>query len=245
MDVTQGPIRTALGLLRDARQLPRASINLKLKSAADASPFHRKVTRNFYHQATSRHWKMPLFRRHEFFALSDIRGGAEAYFNRIESSARRNVRKARRLGYASRRIRISGHAEEIPDILTSSSVRQGPMPEELLHKEPDEFMDPPPSRCNTHDYPYFGVFKDDRLVAYAACLIAGELGEIEIIYGHADFQRDGVTPLLLVTMCEYIEAEYPGVRYYGYGGFFGASPSMQRFKKKFDFRPHRVEWHLG
>lgn len=219
MDAAHGPIRTALNLLHDARQLPRASIDLMFQSAADALPFYRDITRNFYREATLRHWKMPLFRRYEFFAISDIREGADAYFSRIESSARRNVRKARRLGYLCRRIRISEHAEEIPEILASSSVRQGPMPDELLQKDPDEFKDPPPSRCRTHDYPYFGVFKDGHLVAYAACLIAGELGEIEIIYGHADYQRDGVTPLMLVTICEYIEANYPTVHYYSYGGF--------------------------
>ena len=67
---------------------------------------------------------------------------------------------------------------------------------------------------------------------------------IEHIYGHAAYQSDGIVPLLLVGMGEYVRAHYPTVMYYGYGSYFGASETLRRFKRKFCFQPYRVKWLL-
>ena len=103
----------------------------------------------------------------------------------------------------------------------------------------------PKSISDIHDYPYFGIFNaDNKLVAYASGIVAGELMEVEHIYGHSDFQSDGVVPMLYISIAGYVMEKFPRVKYYCYGTFFGASPSLQRFKKKFKFLPHRVSWVL-
>ena len=103
----------------------------------------------------------------------------------------------------------------------------------------------PPSLNATHDYAYFGIFKDDVLVAYAGCLIAGQLCAVETIYGHADYLPDGIVPLLFASIGDGISAQHPSVAFYSYGMYYGASETMKRFKRKFLFLPHRVSWVSG
>ena len=90
-----------------------------------------------------------------------------------------------------------------------------------------------------------GVLRDGVLYAYAACLIAGELCAIEQIFGDADRQSDGVVPMLITGIAETLYREHPRVKYYTYDTFFGAGVSLRRFKKKFKFLPHVVQWELG
>jgi hypothetical protein len=118
------------------------------------------------------------------------------------------------------------------------------MPKEFF-EQPASAIEDPPSRCNVHDYPYFGVIRDGRLYAYASCLVAGEICSIETIYGHAEHLSDGIVPLLIIGIAQYVMQNYPGVKFYGYGGYLGAGESMKRFKAKFDFKPHKVDWILG
>ena len=118
------------------------------------------------------------------------------------------------------------------------------MPRDLLARRAGPHSNPL-SLTNVHDYPYFGVMKDGTLVAYASCLVAGELCELQTIYGHADFLSDGVVPLLIASIGDLLPANYPEVRYFAYGTYFGATETMKRFKRKFLFSPHHVKWVLG
>src|SRR5438105_2464499 len=67
----------------------------------------------------------------------------------------------------------------------------------------------PPSRNAFQDYPYFGVFKADKLVAYAAGLVTGELCSLNDLYGHADYMEDGVVPLAIVETARCLFETYP------------------------------------
>ena len=68
---------------------------------------------------------------------------------------------------------------------------------------------------------------------------------LEHVYGHADRQPDGVVPMLIVGIAEHLIRQRPMVKYFCYGTYFGASTTMRRFKRKFLFEPHRVDWQLG
>ena len=95
------------------------------------------------------------------------------------------------------------------------------------------------------DLPPIAFLRDDRLYAFASCLVAGELCSIETIYGHADHLADGVVPMMIIGMAEWVATHCPDARYYAYGNYSGATETMQRFKRKFDFMPHRARWVLG
>ena len=229
---------------REIRTLPRIRIHLDLAGTEHNDPFYRRLVEDFFARAHRRHRKFPLLRELQVgVAVLHLPADFKTYLMTIDASARRNIKKASRLGYRFSRIDYNAHLEDVAAIRCSTPVRQGPMSQAFLETKPSPIMDPP-SRTNIHDYPYFGVLRDDTLVAYAGCLVAGELLMIGTIFGHDRFKSDNVVPFLIAGMAEYALTNYPSVRYYAYDKYYGADVGLRRFKKKFGFLPHYVDWSL-
>ena len=229
------------------RRMPVVTVDLMHPATAGNDPFFARVVTDFHRLACSRHPKFPLVRRMTAgVALCPLPPAFDPYLARvIEPAARRNVKKAVREGCTFRRIRFNDHLDGVRAIRQSAAVRQGrAVPAAYLRGDVRPTADPP-SRSPLHDYPYFGVFHADQLVAYAGCLIAGEVCLIEHILGHAAWQDRNVVPLLIVETARHLYEHHPQVRYYAYGTYFGASDTLKRFKRKFGFMPHRVRWVLG
>lgn len=232
-------------IIDEIRRMPRIEIDLMLRETVHNDPFYARITEQFLREARARHRRFPLIRALEFgVALTIVPDDFERYFIRLEGSARRNYRKAQKAGCEFRRIDCNQHLDEIAAIRASAPVRQGRMPEALVSGSVSPCRNPP-SRSAYHGYPYFGVFRDGRLCAYAGCMIAGEVCMIEHIFGHADEQSLGVTPMLVIGIMQHIISKHPAVRYFGYGTWFGGARQLQRFKRKLGFRPHRVKWYAG
>jgi len=224
---------------------PEVRVNLMYERVQNKDLFYEKVTKGFYCDARRRHPKMPLIRQLQFgVALCALPPRFEDYFMAVEAAARRNFKKAQRNGYTVQQINYNDYLADISEIRKSAEVRQGRMPVDYLAGIVQSCKNPIP-RTTTHDYPYFGVLKEGKLVAYAGCIIAGELAMIEHIFGHAAHQSDGVVPMLLIGMAEHFRVNHPAVKFYGYGSYFGSSETLRRFKRKFCFTPHRVKWVLG
>jgi hypothetical protein len=193
----------------------------------------------------SPHPKFPLVNRMRYgMAVCDLREIGHDYYGHLDATGKRNIKKAQRLGYRFATFDFNQQLDAVTRIHRSSLIRQGRQVHYRLLEQARPHRNPT-SRNHLHDYPYFGVFQGDTLVAYAACLIAGELCEIQTIYGHAQFHADGVIPLLLSSISDYLGTHHPRVVYYSYGTYYGATPSMKRFKRKFLFKPCCVHWHLG
>ncbi len=233
-------------LVAEARGLPSATINLRCPETAGNDPFFDRLVRDFYRDAMRRHRKFPLVRNYQYgFTVCHLTSDFNDYFMSIEGAARRNYKKSLRLGYSFERIDYNAHLEDVTAILRSTEMRQGrPMPAHLMSRGALR-IDNPPSRSALHDYPYFGIVRDGRLYAYASCLVAGDLCSIETIYGHAEYQADGIVPMLIIAIAEHVIQRHPDVSCYSYGTYFGATETMRRFKRKFGFIPHRVRWVLG
>ena len=235
-------MRQVLADIREILRLPRVEIDLMRELAAGNDPFYLGMVDDFFRYVRRRHPKLPLVRAFEHgVALCRLPPSADEYFMMIEASARRNCKKAMRSGYVFRRIDFNDHLADIGDIRRSTDQRQG----EVTGYMADDDVEPcrnPPSRSDTHDYAYYGVLKDDRLVAYGGCLVSGEICMIEHILGHARYLGDGVVPMLIVSMGQEMIGRHPKVKYYAYGTYYGGGPTMRRFKKKFRFLPHRVKW---
>jgi len=230
--------------LREFAAQPTISLDLMLGATEGNDPFFARITREHYAAVRAPHPKLPVIRRGGWgVALCRLPGTFDAYFKLIDGSARRNFKKAERAGCTFRRIEFNEHRADVGDIRTSAKTRQGEMPADILTGEVG-FNTDPPSTTNVHDYPWFGVFKGDRLVAYASCFIAGELANINHIYGHAEFQDDGIVPRLIIGMVDYVYATYPYVKYFGYETYFGAAESLRRFKRKMGMIPYHVNWVL-
>lgn len=234
-------------LLRDVQavsKLPKVRISLMASLTADNDPFYERVVHSFYRDARRRHPRFPLIRNLQYgVALFPLPKKPEDYLGLIEASARRNIKKALRLGYTVSPIDFNRRRSEIVAIIRSAPARQGPMPVDLLTGEIPEISDPP-SRTSFHDYIHLGVEKDGELRAYCSCFIAGELVSVNDIFGHNSYQSDGIVPLLLTEAVGYVIAHHPQAKYCMYDKYFGASTTLRRFKKKFGFLPHKVEWSL-
>jgi hypothetical protein len=237
------PLRL-LATLKELRALPTLQIDLMVARAEGNDPFFARTVRSYYDWAVSRHPRYLVIRqRSHGVAVCKLPATFDAYYMLLESSARRNHKKAVREGCAFRRIDFNAHLDDIRDIWQSTDVRQGQMPEHMRRGEVKPINDPP-SNSPFHDYPYYGIFFQDRLIGYAGCLVAGDFCGVEQIYGHAGHLTRGVVPQLFIGIAEDIYKTYPQVKHYCYGTFFGAGDTMRRFKKKFQFFPHRVEWKL-
>lgn len=226
--------------------MPRLRIDLRCGEAAANDPFFGRITRDHYRDARRRDPKRMFLRRMAHgVAVCPLPPTFDAYYMTVEGSARRNHKKAVREGCQFRPIVFNDHLAEIAEVRGSATHRQGkPMPAEYLTAAADPITDPP-SRHPAHAYPYFGVFLNGKLIGYASCLIAGEYAGVETIFGHAGYFTYGVVPQLLIGIAEHLYRHHPGVKYYCYGTYFGATDTMRRFKRKFGFLPHRVDWALG
>jgi hypothetical protein len=232
-------IQDAVTILR----MPSVSINLMHAGTARNDPFYGRIVREFFAQTQKRHRKLPVIRALEYgVALCELPASFDEYFMAIESAARRNVKKAQRIGYTFQRIEFNQYLTDVGEIRRSTDQRQGTVPASFGEVTPCR---DPPSTTPIHDYAYFGIIKDGKLRAYAACLISGELCMVEHILGHADYQQDGVVPMLITGICRELFERFPSVKYYAYGTYFGGGITLRRFKKKFGFTPHRIRWVLG
>jgi len=235
---------TLLEDVRTARALPQVNVSLMHERTRDNDPFFGQTTTKVYQEYTRRHPRFPLIRFLEYgVAMCPMPEDHDKYWASLDGSARRNVRKAIKLDYQFERIDYNARLGEINAILRSATTRQGEMDADFLARGAKPINDPP-SRDNCHDYVYFGVLKDDTVVAYAGCFVAGEILMIHTIFGHAEHQSNGVVPMLIDGIAAEIYRSYPAVRYYAYDKWFGASPNLRRFKQKFRFLPHRVHWRL-
>jgi len=234
------------GTYLEIRKLERIHINLMIAETKSNDAFYRKITEDFYIEARKRHLKFPLVRQMEIgLAVCVLTAETKKYSERLDSAARRNLKKATRLGYRFEYINYNDHLPAITAIHQSAPVRQGrDMPAELLARAATPHSNPL-STNSCHDYLYFGIFNEDKLVAYASCLIAGEMCALNTIFGHADYLAEGVVPMLIASIGDDIPKNHRFVKYYTYGLYFGASETLKRFKRKFLFQPHRVTWMIG
>jgi hypothetical protein len=232
-------------LVGEFRRMERVSIDLMHAASAGNDPFFGHVVRDYYSRARGRHPRYLLFPNMVYgVALCRLPPAFDDYYMQIEASARRNHKKARREGCTFEPIDFNEHLAAIREIRQSADARQGrPMPESYRQGILRPCSDPP-SRSPIHAYPYFGIFYQGQLVGYAGCLIAGEVCILEHILGHAGHLSLGVVPQLIIGIAERLYAHHPQVRYFVYGTYFGAGETMRRFKRKFGFVPHRVEWLL-
>jgi hypothetical protein len=226
------------------RGMPKVKVDLMADKAVDNEQFYQEMVAEYFAYTRKRHKKFPLIRHDQYgVALLKLPADFDKYFMMVEGAARRNYKKAKRLGYEFRKIVHNDFLEDISEIWKSATVRQGEVPEHIKEGRVTPVTHPV-SKNEIQDYCYFGVLKDGKLFAYAGCMISGELCAIEHIYGHAAYQSDGVVPMLIMGIAGEMIEKRPVVKYYTYDTFLGAGETLRRFKKKFGFKPYNVMWKL-
>ncbi len=152
-----------------------------------------------------------------------------------KNSAAYFSRKAVRAGYRFDEIDAMNYSSAIHAIHQSATTRQG-IPMTVAYKH--EFKDYP----RDHRNQYFGIFKENILVAYLWIVRSGEVVIMNRIMGHADHLKDGVMYLLVTA---FVEQELNAGRtdqFIMYDTMFGATPGLRMFKERCGFVPTRVNW---
>jgi hypothetical protein len=120
-------LRSVTDLLRDVRELlslPELTIDLMYRKSAANDPFFGRVVLDFYRSARKRHRKLAFLSSYRHgVAACELPPTFDDYFMKVEGSARRNFRTARRKGYSFRRIAFNDHLDDIVEIRRSVDYR--------------------------------------------------------------------------------------------------------------------------
>lgn len=157
---------------------------------------------------------------------------------RGKNSADYYKRRCEKKDYSFRAIDMNDFIDEIFEINTSLDKRCGKnMSSAYLNKKT--------SYDNTNSIA-FGVFKDDKLLAYTQLSVYGELVKINRILGHGDFLNDNIMYFMLFnTLQESFDLKNDGVKYFMYDSFWGNPKGLVLFKNRFKFIANKVKWELA
>jgi hypothetical protein len=94
---------------------------------------------------------------------------------------------------------------------------------------------------NAHNL-YFGIFKDEKLVAYLWIVTSGELMLMNRIMGHSDFLDFGIMYLLVTS---FVQSSFSmPAKVIMYDTLLGGGDGLKMFKKRCGFKAYRAKWSL-
>ncbi|RKU03691.1 heparinase [Burkholderia sp. Nafp2/4-1b] len=170
-------------------------------------------------------------------AMLEIPKSIDLYRSAIGDKSRNMVRKARRLGYAYREIDPDEHGQDIYEIRTSDPMRQGrPIPEYYYKNPPEHVLKPSAVGCRLHTERFYGVFKDDRLVAYITLFLFGELAQVNHLLCHRDHASSGAMNLNVFHVIDELIRHQPEVRFLNYLYIGQSQGGINHFKESVGFR---------
>lgn len=194
--------------------------------------------KRLYSSFNSRHPKFPLVRKKTIgLALIDKRDfeSSETYLKSVngKNSAAYFSRKAAKNECVFKSINANDFVDEIDAIHISAGQRQG---RSIDASYLDKITEYPADEHNL----YFGVFKDEKLVAYLWIVRSGELLLMNRIMGHNDFLDLGIMYLLVTSFVQAaFEISSPVIMY---DTLLGGGDGLKLFKKRCGFKPYRVKW---
>jgi hypothetical protein len=227
-------MKKLLHLLHTIRHLPVVTVQLEVQSEEGNRMF------NYY---TRRHPRL-LVIRNKTIGVAMIALKQFSVFDDFllsvsgKNSAAYYARRAERAGYQFRAIDPHDYIESIQAIHTSTPVRQG-------KTMASAYLNPLKSYPQNSQNTYFGLFKDQELVAYLWCVRSGELITLNRLLGHADYLKDGIMYQLVISGIRDIFKMKNRPAFIMYDTLLGASEGLSLFKKRLGFKPYRVTWEKG
>lgn len=172
----------------------------------------------FYYQVcTQRHPKLKVIPNKKYLVALMGEYHRETY----------EIRKSIRNGNEYRSFKGSSHVFEMLEINRSNPNRQG--------KKLPEYMSNEVAYINHFKGKMIhGIFKDNRLIAYADVVKYGEVWVIGPFIGHKDFLKEGI----MYHLFDNFALKYPLM----YDTFLGNSEGLTKFKKKLGFEEYNVKW---
>ncbi len=175
--------------------------------------------------------------------IDDYNSDFDSYLKSIngKNSAAYYQRKSIKRGYAFEEIDKNDFIDDIYEINTSATMRQG-------HKMGDSYIKKIEKYEHKSNFKYYGILKDGKLHAYCDIGFYGEFALISRLLGHKKYLNDGIMYHMLISLAKLIFEKYKTnhqCRYIMYDTFFGASEGLKQFKNKLNYRPYKVKWKWG
>ncbi len=172
-------------------------------------------------------------------AILELPSTHEDYLDLIGPKSRNMIRKAARSGYMFRRFEWNDRLDDIYQINTSMTARQGrPMTDTYTRRPEDRAYDQS-DYSRSHQIRNYGGFKGGHLVAYCCLHFCGDLAIINQILGHGDHLPFGVMNGLVDFMVQDCLRE-TSAKYVNYLTMRSATSGLSSFKKHVGFRDRVV-----
>lgn len=156
---------------------------------------------------------------------------------RGKNSADYFKRRCEKKGYTFKKIDRNNFIDEIHEINTSLEMRCGKIMESSYRKRIVSY--------NADDSLSYGVFIDNKLIAYINLSCYNELIKINRILGHGDFLGDNIMYFLVFKTIEEIYSNSSiTAQYLMYDSFWGNPKGLVLFKNRFKFEAYKVKWIL-
>jgi hypothetical protein len=226
-----------INIIKEIIKLPKVKIKFSNHNKTNVSKYFE-----IYRYFTKLH-RLKLFRNKTIgIALIDLNqfNTYKDYYDSIngKNSAAYYSRKATKREYIFGVISRNEFIDDIYEINTSASLRQGRKMSEHYLKKQEHFIDEEP-------YIYFGVKnKDGKLLAYCYIGFFGEFILINTLLGHKKYLNDGIMYLMMVELNKIVFEQYKKneYKYIMYDTFFGATDGLKLFKEKLGYKPYKVKW---
>lgn len=165
------------------------------------------------------------------------------YYSNVSKTVREHYKKALKKGYEFKEIVKRNHIDDIIEINNSSESRQGkPMADSYTKMTPQSFggypnepLQIPSIVCDCHHTRTFGVFKDEKLVAYCVFVRDGNLCGYSQIIGHNEYLKDGIMYYMHINMMEIVFNKYKGCDYFIYAGWKDGTDGLKFWKARTRF----------
>ena len=170
----------------------------------------------------------------------DLYDSFEDYYKSIngKNSAAYYARKAAKREYKFIEIDRNSYIDDIYEINTSASVRQGKQMSQSYLKKVETYD-------SEENYKYYGIVNSEgKLLAYCNIGFFGEFSLVSTLLGHKKYLNDGIMYLMMVEFNRVMFKDYKekGYRYIMYDTFFGASEGLKMFKNKLGYKAYKVKW---
>lgn len=198
--------------------------------------------KEIYNSFNSRHPKYKIIRNKTLgVMLFNIPKTIEEYESQIsgKNSVMYYTRRCNKLGYYTDYFIKNKHLDELYEINTSSTKRQG----REMSKHYKEKVKKEKEKETTK---FFGVFtKDHKLVGYIKLIKTKKLCIIAQLLGHSDYQNDNIMYLILHDLIVSLINENKDNDYtvhLMYDTYFGGTDGIKLYKKRHAFKPYKVKW---
>ena len=129
---------------------------------------------------------------------------------------------------------------DVHEINTSKEIRCGKPMTPAYHRTADQLRQKKHAyQCAEHWMLPFGIFFNDKLLAYTLLRRNKDIALYSTILGHDDYLKHGVMHRMHLAIREYLDDSE--IKYIMYAGHESGTEGLKRWKKNLLFQPHQLK----